>query len=83
MIRKNADLELILRESSFDLLQNTKLNVPARPENCIPMPFVLNDVITVEQTLTKQKSAPKLDEEPILIPKAIDSLTTLTPQVTE
>ncbi|MFY8187150.1 MAG: M28 family peptidase [Flavobacterium sp.] len=83
MIRKNADLQLILRESSFDLLQNTKLNVPARPENCIPMPFVLNDVITVEQTLTKQKSAPKLDEEPILIPTAIDSLTTLTPQVTE
>jgi hypothetical protein len=82
-IRKNAELKLILRESSFDLLQNTKLNVPARPENCIPMPFVLNDVITVEQTLTKQKSAPKLDEEPILIPKAIDSLTTLTPQVTE
>jgi hypothetical protein len=82
MIRKNADLQLILRESSFDLLQNKILNVPKRPENAIPMPFVLNDVITLEQILTKQKSTPIVKETPSM-EQIIDSLQYAVPQFTE
>mgnify|MGYP005854987549 FL=1 len=82
MIQKNADLQLILRESSFDLLQNKTLIVPKRPENCIPMPFVLSDVITLEQILTKQKSTPIVKQMNSMT-TIIDSLQDEVPQFTE
>jgi hypothetical protein len=37
--------------ASFDLLENKKLNVQARPENQISKPFVLNDAIIRKRTL--------------------------------
>ncbi|MET1258212.1 M28 family peptidase [Flagellimonas sp. DF-77] len=40
-------LELRLFEASNDLLRNPLFSVPERPENSIPMPFVLNDAILV------------------------------------
>lgn len=46
-IPKNAVLELTLYEASNDLLENEQFTVPARPEDNIPMPFVLNDAILV------------------------------------
>ena len=46
-IPKDSVLELTLYEASNDLLNNPLFTVPARPENNIPMPFVLNDAILV------------------------------------
>uniref|UniRef100_UPI0040497E0F M28 family peptidase n=1 Tax=Flavobacterium sp. TaxID=239 RepID=UPI0040497E0F len=65
VVQKNADLEFTLRETSFDLLQNVALRVPARPKNYIPMPFVLNDAITLEQIISLEKSDPIIIEENI------------------
>ncbi|MFI2741888.1 M20/M25/M40 family metallo-hydrolase [Zhouia sp. PK063] len=42
---------LTLYESSNDLLTNSKFNVRPRPENEIPMGFVLNDAIIVKKTI--------------------------------
>ncbi|WP_047246611.1 M28 family peptidase [Maribacter thermophilus] len=45
-------LELTFYEASNDLLNNDLFTVPERPENNIPMPFVLNDAILTVQKLT-------------------------------
>jgi hypothetical protein len=50
-IPADAILELTLYEASNDLLENPLFTVPPRPENSIPMPFVLNDAILVTKTL--------------------------------
>ena len=49
---KEAKLELTLYEASNDLLKNSQFTVPERPEDNIPMPFVLNDAILVTKTVT-------------------------------
>jgi hypothetical protein len=56
-----TDIELILPkdekaiitiyEASNDLLTNPLFSIPTRPENTIPMPFVLNDAIVVKKTI--------------------------------
>ncbi len=48
---KDSVFELTLYEASNDLLENPQFTVPARPENSIPMPFVLNDAILLIKTL--------------------------------
>ena len=49
---KEAKLELTLYEASNDLLSNPLFTVPERPEDNIPMPFVLNDAILLTKTVT-------------------------------
>ncbi|MCX2718819.1 M20/M25/M40 family metallo-hydrolase [Lentiprolixibacter aurantiacus] len=44
-------LELTFYEASNDLLTHDLFSIPARPENNIPMPFVLNDAILVTKSL--------------------------------
>lgn len=44
-------LELTLFEASNDLLDHAQFSIPDRPDNTIPMPFVLNDAILVTKTL--------------------------------
>ncbi|WP_425235503.1 M28 family peptidase [Ulvibacterium sp.] len=44
---KDTMLELTLYEASNDLLENEQFTVPTRPEDNIPMPFILNDAILV------------------------------------
>ncbi|PIB37853.1 M28 family peptidase [Maribacter sp. 4G9] len=45
-----AELELTFYEASNDLLENPLFTVPKRPEDAIPMPFVLNDaVLTIQK----------------------------------
>ncbi|MEO0526819.1 MAG: M28 family peptidase [Bacteroidota bacterium] len=46
-IPKDSILELTLYEASNDLLTNPMFTIPERPENTIPMPFVLNDAVLV------------------------------------
>ncbi|WP_338039213.1 hypothetical protein [Maribacter litopenaei] len=44
-------LELTFYEASNDLLSNPMFTVPKRPEDNIPMPFVLNDAIVTIQKI--------------------------------
>lgn len=44
-IPENAELELTFYEASNDLLEHPQFSIPARPENTIAMPFVLNDAV--------------------------------------
>lgn len=50
-IPKDSVLELTLYEASNDLLSNSHFTIPQRPEDNIPMPFVLNDAILVTKTV--------------------------------
>ncbi|NER12965.1 M20/M25/M40 family metallo-hydrolase [Leptobacterium flavescens] len=50
VIKKGSPLELDIYESSNDLLKNPLFSIPKRPENTIPMPFVLNDAIIVKKS---------------------------------
>ncbi|MEA1787575.1 M20/M25/M40 family metallo-hydrolase [Arenibacter sp. GZD96] len=50
-IPKNEILELKLYEASNDLLSNPLFTIPPRPDNSIPMPFVVNDAILIEKTI--------------------------------
>lgn len=50
-IPKNEGLALTFYEASNDLLQHPLFEVPQRPANSIPMPFVLNDAIITVKTL--------------------------------
>lgn len=47
-----AKLELTIYEASNDLLNNALFTIPQRPENQIPMPFVLNDAILTIQKIS-------------------------------
>ncbi|MDH7447472.1 M28 family peptidase [Aquimarina sp. 2201CG14-23] len=49
---KDSIPEIVLYESSYDLLESELLSVPKRPETMIPKPFVLNDAIIIKKTLT-------------------------------
>ena len=73
-ISKEADLEMEVMISSFDLLENPQFSIPKRPDSFIPMPFVLTDAIIVKKKL--RKSAPKKVEIIEKVETAIDSLTT-------
>jgi len=48
---KDEKLELQVFEISNDLLTNSQFNIPPRPENTIPMPFVPNDAIIAVKKL--------------------------------
>ena len=50
-LKKEAVLELIVYEASNDLLNHEQFSIPERPENSIPMPFVLNDAILTTKTV--------------------------------
>lgn len=50
-IPKTERLALTFCEASNDLLQHPFFEVPQRPANSIPMPFVLNDAIITVKTL--------------------------------
>ena len=48
---KDEETTITVYEASNDLLTNNLFTIPARPENTIPMPFVLNDAILVKKTI--------------------------------
>jgi hypothetical protein len=63
-IQKGAPLDMEVMISSFDLLENELFSIPNRPEDKIPMPFVLNDAIVVKKKLKKE----------LVITRSMDSL---------
>lgn len=50
-IEKGENLQMILHEASYDLLENEALNVPPRPKNMIPKPFVSNDAVVIKKRI--------------------------------
>ncbi|WP_299604376.1 M28 family peptidase [uncultured Aquimarina sp.] len=48
---KDSVPEIVLYESSYDLLESELFSIPKRSENMIPKPFVLNDAITIKKTI--------------------------------
>lgn len=50
-IPKDSALELTLHEASNDLLSNAQFTIPKRPDDNIPMPFIMNDAIIIVKTL--------------------------------
>lgn len=48
----NMPVSLTLFEASTDLLSHSLFSVPKRPQNTIPMPFVLNDAVVVTKNIT-------------------------------
>jgi hypothetical protein len=53
---KNIDMEIL--ESSFDLLENPKFNIPKRANWMIPTPFVLTDAVMIKQKLKPTSDKP-------------------------
>ncbi|WP_316928045.1 hypothetical protein [Gillisia marina] len=48
---KNTPPEIVLYESSYDLLDNPDLNVKKRDKSKMPKPFALNDAVIIKKTL--------------------------------
>ena len=48
---KDSILELTIYEASNDLLNHPQFSVPPRPEDNLPMPFVLNDAVLITKTV--------------------------------
>lgn len=48
---KDSVLQLSIHEASNDLLTHPEFSIPDRPQNSIPMPFVLNDAVTTIKTV--------------------------------
>ena len=51
-LKKGEQFELKVYEASNDLLENKNFTITPRTENMMPKPFVLNDAIITQQTLT-------------------------------
>lgn len=49
-VEEGVHPEITLLEASYDLHENPQLQVPDRPADMIPRPFVLNDAIVVKKT---------------------------------
>ena len=44
-------VSFIIYEASFDLLTNPLFSIPARANDMMPRPFVLNDAVLVKKTI--------------------------------
>lgn len=52
IIPADQKTEFTLYSSSNDMLNNAMFDIPKRPTNMIPKPFVLNDAVIVKKTIT-------------------------------
>ena len=50
-IYKDDELNIILNEISYDLLENQNFSINPRSEEMMPMPFVTNDAIIISKKL--------------------------------
>ena len=49
---KDSDVQLTFQEMSLDLLENSLFTVPKRPAAMIPKPFITNDAVILQKTIT-------------------------------
>lgn len=54
---EGVDPEWLIREYSFDLLENPKFTVAARPDYTMPKPFIVNDAIIVDRKINVDEYA--------------------------
>ncbi|MDY0089395.1 MAG: M28 family peptidase [Flavobacteriaceae bacterium] len=52
-MQKDIPFDMEVFVSSFDLLENPHFSIPKRPDEFIPMPFVLNDAVVVMKKITQ------------------------------
>ncbi|MEH6407255.1 MAG: M20/M25/M40 family metallo-hydrolase [Leeuwenhoekiella sp.] len=52
-----TSLNFTLYDYSYDLLENPDFNIPSRPENDMPMPFIYTDAIMTRQQINFKKPA--------------------------
>jgi hypothetical protein len=78
---KNQKLELMLRESSFDLLSNPAYQIQPRPDWAIPMPFVLNNAVIIQKKITTENTFKKTSN--VLNNTVLDSIKLLEPLLNE
>ncbi len=50
-VPKNENVNLVIYESSFDLLQHKSFAIQPRSKAMIPKPFVLNDAVIIKKTI--------------------------------
>ncbi|HLV13865.1 MAG TPA: M28 family peptidase [Xanthomarina sp.] len=50
-IPKGETIDFTYYEASFDLLSNALFNLPERPKNMIPKPFILNDAVLLKKSI--------------------------------
>ncbi|MDT0685339.1 M28 family peptidase [Autumnicola psychrophila] len=62
-LKKDKKPEFLLFESSYDLMENSALNVPERQDWMIPRPFVVNDAVIVKKKITWKGNAETSSEE--------------------
>jgi hypothetical protein len=78
---KNQKFELMLRESSFDLLSNPAYQIQPRPDWAIPMPFVLNNAVIIQKKITTENTFKKTSN--VLNNTVLDSIKLLEPLLNE
>ncbi|WP_282074067.1 M28 family peptidase [Polaribacter atrinae] len=50
-VLKEAELDIVMNEISYDLLENNHFSIISRTEEMMPMPFVTNDAIIISKKL--------------------------------
>ena len=70
---KDSIPEIVLYESSYDLLENDLFTIPKRSEKMIPKPFILNDAIIIKKTLQLEYVEKVLDSSYLQTNTSIDS----------
>lgn len=71
-IQKDDKLAMEVMIASFDLLENESFSIPSRPDDRIPMPFVLNDAIVVTKKIEKEAGITTIiNAEPSLATPAV------------
>lgn len=62
-LKKGSQPELLMYESSFDLLENPQLQVPKRADWMIPKPFVLNDAVIIKKKIELEEVSENKEKE--------------------
>ncbi|WP_378180957.1 M28 family peptidase [Aquimarina sp. SS2-1] len=75
---KDSIPEIVLYESSYDLLENDQFSVPERSETMIPKPFVLNDAIIIKKTLKLRYIEKSIDSTALLTAQPLNTLNEQT-----
>ncbi|MDY8137004.1 M28 family peptidase [Aquimarina sp. 2201CG5-10] len=73
---KDSIPELVLYESSYDLLENDLFSMPKRTENMIPKPFVVNDAVMTKKTLRLEYVEKIIDSTTLEIVPSENNLNT-------
>ena len=80
-LKGNQKLEMMLRESSFDLVSNPVYEIKPRPNWAIPMQFVLNNAVIIQKKITSENTPKKI--KAIINETVLDSIAPEEPLLNE